>query len=79
MDTYEAILHLTRQLPVPQRVRLADALLAEEFGFGMWRERAEMSDVPAFVEQLRAVQMRNPDGQLRTPEEFLRWVESDDE
>ncbi len=79
MNNYEAILHLTRQLSAQQRVELADALLAEEFGCGMWRERAEMSDVPAFVEQLRAEQMRKPDGQPRSPEEFLRWVESDDE
>lgn len=79
MDTYETILQLTRQLPAPQRVQLVDTLLAEEYGFGMWRERAEMSDVPAFVEQLRAEQMRRPDGQPRTPEEFLHWVESDDE
>ena len=78
-DGYENILALTRQLSHAQRVQLADALLAEEMGFGMWRERAEMDDVEAFVEQLRAEQRRRPDGQPRTPEEFLRWVESADE
>ena len=79
MDTYETILQMTRRLSAPQRVQLVDTLLAEEYGFGMWRERVEMNDVPAFVEQVRAAQMRRPDGQSRTPEEFLRWVESDDE
>lgn len=79
MNTYEEILNLTRQLSAAQRLMLADALLAEELGFGMWRERAEMKEVAAFVEQLRDQQMRTPDGHQQTPEEFLRWVESDDE
>jgi hypothetical protein len=79
VNTYEEILNLTRQLPPAQRLMLADALLAEELGFGMWRERTEMKDVTAFVEQLREQQMRTPEGRQQTPEEFLRWIESDDE
>lgn len=79
MNTYEEILKLTRELPTAQRLRLADTLFAEELGFGMWRERAELEDVTAFVEQLRAQQLRTPEGAQRTPEEFLRWAESDDE
>jgi hypothetical protein len=79
MNSYEEILKLTRQLPAEQRLLLADTLLAEELGFGMWRDRTEMADVTAYVERLRAAQMRTPAGRQRRPEEFLRWVESDDD
>ena len=45
----------------------------------MWRNRTDMTDVNAYVEHVRAEQMCKEDGQLKSPEEFLRWVESDDE
>ena len=44
MINYEEILDQARQLSSDERMRLADALLEEELGFGMWRERAEMKD-----------------------------------
>lgn len=57
-------------------MRLAEALLEEEMGFGMWRDRAEMADVAGYLEQIRTADMRTPDGRLKDPEEFLREVET---
>jgi hypothetical protein len=76
---YEEILHQARQLSSDERLRLADALLEEEFGFGMWRERAEMKDATAYVDKLREEAMRTTDGRLKTAEEFLREVRTFDE
>jgi hypothetical protein len=53
MVTYEEILNQAKQLSLEERMRLADALLEEELGFGMWRNRAEMTDAAAYVEQVR--------------------------
>jgi hypothetical protein len=78
MITYQEVLTLTRQLPADQKLKLADTLLAEELGFGMWRDRADMTDVNAYVEQVRTQQMLKPDGARMTPAEFLRWVETED-
>ena len=77
--TYQDVLTMTHQLSVEQKLLLADTILAETLGFGMWRNRTDMTDVNAYVEHVRAEQMCKEDGQLKSPEEFLRWVESDDE
>ena len=78
MISYQEVLTLTRQWPSEQKLKLADTLLAEELGFGMWRDRTDMTNVDAYVEQVRAQQMLKPDGTRMTPEEFLRWVASED-
>ena len=78
MVTYQEVLTLTRQWPSEQKLKLADTLLAEELGFGMWRDRADMADVEAYVEQVRTQQMLKPDGARMTPEEFLCWVGTED-
>ena len=79
MIGYEEILKLARQLSSGERVQLADTLLEEELGFGMWRDRADMADVATYVEQMREADMHTPEGRLKTPEEFLREVETFDE
>jgi len=55
---YEELLDQARQLSSNERLRLADALLEEELGFGTWRERAEMKDAAAYVDRLREEGMR---------------------
>lgn len=77
--TYDVVYKQAQQLSLQDRLRLADALLAEELGFGMWREQSEFDDVPAWVEKRRTEEMRQPNGRLKTPEEFLREVEAFDE
>ncbi len=47
MTSYEEILGSAKQLSSAERVQLADALLAEELGFGMWGERKEVADAEA--------------------------------
>lgn len=79
MINYEELLDQARQLSSDERLRLADALLEEELGFGMWRERAEMKDAAAYVDRLREDRMRTADGRLKTAEEFLREVKAFDE
>jgi hypothetical protein len=37
MTSYEEIIESAKRLSSAERVQLADALLAEELGFGMWR------------------------------------------
>jgi len=76
---YEEILDQARQLSSEECLRLADALLEEELGFGMWRERAEMKDAATYVDRVREDGMRAADGGLKTAEEFLREVKSFDE
>jgi hypothetical protein len=71
MTVYEEILNLVKQLSSDERLQLADSLLEEEFGFGMWRDRPEMNDVAAYVERMREAEMRTPEGRLKTSEEFL--------
>lgn len=81
MTTYEEILDKAKELSSEERLRLAEALLEQEVGFGMWRDRTEMADVEAYVEQIRNADMldvRAPDGRLKQPEEFLREVETFD-
>ena len=79
MAIYEEILNQAKQLSSEERLQLADALLEEELGFGMWRNRAEMSDAAAYVEQIRESEVRTPDGRLKAPEEYLEEVETFDE
>ena len=76
MTVYEEILNLAKRLSSQERLQLADALLEEELGFGMWRNRADMADVTAYVEQMRAADMHTAEGCLKTPEEFLREIET---
>ena len=79
MINYEELLDQARQLSSDERLRLADALLEEELGFGMWRERAEIKDAAAYVDKLREDAIRTADGRLKTAEEFLREVRAFDE
>ena len=51
-------------------MQLADALLGEKLGFGMWRDRHEVADAKAYVSDLRDADMRTADGRERTLEEF---------
>jgi hypothetical protein len=60
-------------------LQLADALLAEELGFGMWREHEDLADAENYVSDLRERDMRTPDGREKTPEEFLSEIETADE
>jgi hypothetical protein len=43
---YEELLDRAKELSSAERLRLADALLAEELGFGMWAQRADIQDAP---------------------------------
>lgn len=79
MITYEEILEQAKDLSSEERLRLADALLEEELGFGMWHPGAEIAVVESYVDQIRDADMRTPDGCLTRPEEFLRKVETFDE
>jgi hypothetical protein len=44
MTSYEEILESAKRLSSVERLQLADALLAEELGFGMWRGREDVAD-----------------------------------
>ena len=79
MTSYEEILESAKRLSSAERVQLADALLAEELGFGMWREREEVADAEGYVSDLREAEMRTSDDREKTPEELLREIESFDE
>jgi hypothetical protein len=78
MTSYEEILESAKRLSSEERLQLADALLAEELGFGMWRKRDDVGDAEAYVSELREAAMVTPVGQLKTPEEFLREIETFD-
>lgn len=75
MASYEEILESAKRLSL----QLADALLAEELGFGMWRGREDVADAETYVSDLREEDMRTPDGREKTPEEFLNEIETSDE
>jgi hypothetical protein len=77
MTSYEEILESAKRLSSVERLQLADALPAEELGFGMWRGREDVADAEAFVSDLREASMRTPDGREKTPEEFLGEIETD--
>jgi hypothetical protein len=79
MSVYEEILDQAKRLSSEERVQLADALLEEELGFGMWRDRADIKDAATYVEQVREENKRTPNGRLKSSEEFLREVEEFDE
>ena len=44
MTSYEEILESAKRLSSVERLQLADALLAKELGFGMWRARVDVAD-----------------------------------
>ena len=77
--TYEVVYKQAQQLSLQDRLRLADALLSEELGFGMWREKPDFADVPAWLEKRRTEEMHQPNGRLKMPEEFLQEIEAFDE
>lgn len=77
--SFEEILESAKRLSSTERLQLADALLAEELGFGMWRERDDIADAEDYVSDLRDAEMRVPNGRVKTPEEFLREIETFDE
>jgi hypothetical protein len=79
MTSYEEILESTKRLSSVERLQLADALLAEELGFGMWRTRGDVADAEGYVSDLREKDMRTPDGREKTHEEFLNEIEMADE
>jgi hypothetical protein len=79
MTSYEEILESAKRLSSVERLQLADALLAEELGFGMWRGREDVADAEGYVSDLREAEMRTPDGREKTPEEFLNEIETSDE
>ena len=79
MTSYEEILESAKRLSSAERVQLADALLAEELGFGMWRDHEDVKDASGYVSDLRETDMRTPDGREKTSEEFLREIETFDE
>lgn len=79
MTSYEEILESAKRLSSVERLQLADALLAEELGFGMWRAREDVADAEAYVSDLREKNMRTPEGREKTPEEFLHEIETADE
>ena len=76
---YDEVLSRTKNLSSEERLRLADTLLAEELGFGIWAQRAGVQDSSAYVERIRSESMRTPDNRLKTPDEFLKEVEAFDE
>jgi hypothetical protein len=79
MTSYEEALESAKRLSSVERLQLADALLAEELGFGMWRNREDVGDAANYVTKLREADMRSPDGSEKTPEEFLDEIERFDE
>ncbi len=79
MTSYEEILESAKRLSSVERLQLADALLAEELGFGMWRAREDVADAENYVSDLREKDMRTPEGREKTPEEFLNEIETSDE
>ena len=77
---YDEVLSRTKNLSSEERLRLADALLAEELGFGMWAHRARNDgDAATYVEGIRDASMRTPHNRLKSPDEFLKEVEGFDE
>ena len=79
MTSYEEILESAKRLSSVERLQLADALLAEDLGFGlwgMWRGREDVADAEGFVSDLREADMHTPDGREKTSEEFLREIET---
>jgi hypothetical protein len=79
MISYEEILESAKQLSSVERLQLADALLAEELGFGVWRGREDLVDAEGYVSDLREAGMRTSNGQEKTPEDFLHEIETSDE
>ena len=79
MTSYEEILESAKRLSSVERLQLADALFAEELGFGMWRGCKDVANAEGFVSDLREANMRAPDGREKTPEEFLSEIETSDE
>jgi len=65
MTSYEEILESAKRLSSVERLQLADALLAEEMGFGMWRGREDVADAEAYVSKLREAEIREPNGRER--------------
>ena len=64
---YEEVLNRAKRLSPHERVRLADPLLEEELGFGMWQSRADLQDAAQYVERIRGESMRAPNGRLKDP------------
>lgn len=71
MTSYEEILESAKRLSSTELLQLADALLAEELGFGMCRNREDVADAEDYVSDLRDAETRTLNGE-KTPEQFLR-------
>ena len=61
MTSYEEILESSKRLSLVERFQLADPLIAEEPGFGMWRGREDVADAEAYVSKLQETERLTPD------------------
>lgn len=67
MTSYEEILESAKRLSSVERLQLADALLGEELGFGMWRGREDVADAEGYVSKLRRADMRTDGRNKESP------------
>ena len=51
ITAYQELLDRAKDLSSEERLRLADTLLAEELGFGMWLNRSDVQDAAEYVDR----------------------------
>ena len=77
--SYAEVLHQVEQLSVEEQARLIGEVRERLQGFGMWQDRADMADPELYVERLREEESKHPNGEVKTPEEYLAEIAAWDE
>jgi len=77
--SYAEVLHLVEQLTPEEQARLVVELRERSQGFGMWKERADLTDPELYVLRLREEDAHHATGHVKTPEEYLAEIQAWDE
>ena len=73
---YHVVYKLALELDPDEQIKLVEAVTDHLYGFGMWKDREEMKDIQNYVDTIRKRDSYQPDGRLKTPDEFLHELET---
>lgn len=77
--SYSEVLDLVEQLTPEEQARLIVEIRERSQGFGMWRDRADLSDPELYVLRMREEDSKRATSEPKTPEEYLAEMKAWDE
>lgn len=69
--SYAEVLDLVEQLTAEEQARLIVEIRERSQGFGMWKDRADLTDPELHVLRMREEDAKRATGEPKTPDEYL--------